>query len=1313
MNTEKDFTLRIGDLIEVPPVQTVIRLDDTLEKSQNITESFVFTADVSSHFDVLANALLQNTGKGCFIQGDFGSGKSHFLAALSAWLAGDTGTERLTAEHEGLRTLKKSGRRLLPANISLVNYRSSTPLERILSTAIEDSLARHGVRVSLSPLSIFLDHFKEILKDPNVAAAFDAFRGSTSDIDTWFSSKKRLSYAQMARFLKNQGLDIPELLVEEKHEIFTEAIKAVRAAGFHGIILLIDELSEFFRSKTGSTQLNEDARTLQFLGELSGSEPLWIIAAVQESIERTGDIAQATFRKIKDRFTIRLSLSTLHIRDLIGKRLVKHKAGADEHIYHIYENYREHFPTFTCEWEIFRRIYPVHPLTLSLLEGLGELFSQHRGIVDFVHARCAGDAARHIHGILERPCTELLAPDSIYDHFTSRLSEFSAFHLYPQCIVPHLDEVIESVLDEEDHVLARKLIRILVLYAIHPTAPRPDVRILAELSSCLIASHDPDVNVQFIAEALLDPIAENSRFLVKESAPADHTKTVYTIITRDDHGKTLKAKIARAMHEISTEDLRLVLEPLSRLQASLSWPGPDVLQNPVERTVYWRQSSRRAAVVFIQKSIEKLQSDELRRIIDSGKADFGLAFTVGATSFSCDHTVLWRIPFPDDDDTILHEFLALSMIAGELHPLNPADEPLVPLINERINRFEQMAEQEMLNLIYSGSFNNASIAIDPAALQIKRFDRLLEAAGECMLQERYPKFKEIASTTIQPSTRLYHDLFEQFVTPGSITLGEARNLGLSQAIDSIASPLGLVEVKSGAYRLSPNPAEHAFLSYVFSLLQASDTTPIEQVLYQMRTGPYGVPPDTAEFLLTTLAHCGLISLLRHGKSVPLDFLRLNSIANADAIAPGELISQADRETLQTECAFLAPSAELRSFGLRQQREMWQAVIKLKKSLQTLLYELNDALASVAAYSAFDSFDMDAIHKKCTTLENLIDEIKISYAAREGLERFCNTWRRLNVTAEDLEFIKKCRRFFLDYAEHFIFIAHYLRHQSVENAVAGDTDVARCHEEVSRLFNNPESMIINDEGKYLNETFTLFRKAYSACYLKHHERFYRAGEIPVLSKYAERVLNTLRNLAAVSALDRPPGLEHLLQMFDKSTLYACRRSVHEELLRSPVCGCNLKVGDEPQAPFTEEPEKSIERCLQQYIQILCTPDILEPLSARAYALRDINAPASGRLTRLCSRLKEKKAAEPAVILDLLDAETISELDRAVSGHTVIMTRSLDSLAATLAGRRLTPANIRQIVEEWVATGNSEAIVSIEGKSTADSDFNRDDSHINAV
>ena len=86
MNQPSLTKYTIGDLIDVPQVQTVIRLEQSISEADNIVNSFVFTADVDTHFQVLSQSFLAARA-GLFSSGDFGSGKSHFLAALAAWFS--------------------------------------------------------------------------------------------------------------------------------------------------------------------------------------------------------------------------------------------------------------------------------------------------------------------------------------------------------------------------------------------------------------------------------------------------------------------------------------------------------------------------------------------------------------------------------------------------------------------------------------------------------------------------------------------------------------------------------------------------------------------------------------------------------------------------------------------------------------------------------------------------------------------------------------------------------------------------------------------------------------------------------------------------------------------------------------------------------------------------------------------------------------------------------------------------------------------------------------------------------------------------
>ncbi|MBD3320786.1 MAG: hypothetical protein GF350_06805, partial [Chitinivibrionales bacterium] len=308
------MTKKIGDLVEVNPVQTVIRLDQGHTDPHSIVSTFVITGEVAGHLTVFSNSLQNTTGQGYFLQGDFGSGKSHFLAMLAAWLGRREGAGKLNSLHPEMQALKDSGKKFLVADVSLVNFRSTSSLESICIDAVRGAFAQSGIPRPPSPFSAFIRFLDNILDGSALNDAFAQELGAGGSLEDWFADDPYAAYSRSLGFLNRHNIPLPTDLVEERQETFRRMIERVQQAGFSGCVLIIDELSEFFRSKPDTSSLNEDARTLQLLGELSRSEPLWIVAAVQESIEQTGDIASATFRKIKDRFPVKLQLSTVHIR---------------------------------------------------------------------------------------------------------------------------------------------------------------------------------------------------------------------------------------------------------------------------------------------------------------------------------------------------------------------------------------------------------------------------------------------------------------------------------------------------------------------------------------------------------------------------------------------------------------------------------------------------------------------------------------------------------------------------------------------------------------------------------------------------------------------------------------------------------------------------------------------------------------------------------------------------------------------------------------------------------------------------------------
>ena len=200
---------KVGDLIEIPEIKTVIQMKDLQEPNlrQMILHSFVVTAEVMKSLGMILTSLSRPEGRGAFLKGHFGSGKSHFLSMLSLLLRYPESWDNLLSQEPSLEPFRKNlqSRRLLVVEVSLIQHRGTEFLE-----------------------DVFLNNIFHELS------------------------------AQLGRPFEG---------AESRHETFQEIQRALRSLGFSGLVLLVDELSEFLRSKTDAHAYHEDIRFLQYLGE--------------------------------------------------------------------------------------------------------------------------------------------------------------------------------------------------------------------------------------------------------------------------------------------------------------------------------------------------------------------------------------------------------------------------------------------------------------------------------------------------------------------------------------------------------------------------------------------------------------------------------------------------------------------------------------------------------------------------------------------------------------------------------------------------------------------------------------------------------------------------------------------------------------------------------------------------------------------------------------------------------------------------------------------------------------------------------------
>src|SRR5438105_1076916 len=100
--------------------ETTLSLREALRTPVQTVDDYVFTDAIRDHFHRILRAVQDERGQGFWVQGEYGGGKTHFLATLAALLEGDDQTWDAVHDDE-IRNFAGSIRRtrLFPVVFSL------------------------------------------------------------------------------------------------------------------------------------------------------------------------------------------------------------------------------------------------------------------------------------------------------------------------------------------------------------------------------------------------------------------------------------------------------------------------------------------------------------------------------------------------------------------------------------------------------------------------------------------------------------------------------------------------------------------------------------------------------------------------------------------------------------------------------------------------------------------------------------------------------------------------------------------------------------------------------------------------------------------------------------------------------------------------------------------------------------------------------------------------------------------------------------------------------------------------------------------
>lgn len=360
-----------------------------------------------------SEAASQNTAQGggaFFLNGVFGSGKSHLLGVLA-----------LLTEHAGHRAFRESHPALAPLLGRLLGRKYLG-----VHFALDDYAPAQWSLEEVAWREIGLEWERRNLGQPPVAA--------------------------------------PDL---SRREQWAELGEHLRSVGLEGLLLCVDELSLFLSARPHAG-LQSDAAFLQFVGQrarLAGEWPLCVACALQKTVDDIGGIETYSLHQIRDRYTT-LQLSLAHVPTLIERRLLRIEDvdARDKVARDTWEQILEALPRFEGDADEWRRLMPFHPPAVALLEAIVSRFlSRTRSAALF--------CAQSLENKADSPATTRIGLSELFDYLWPEIEEHLELRPLAEVRRSWEADIIEIAGQASDVPLLRRLMHGLLLFKVAGFAP--------------------------------------------------------------------------------------------------------------------------------------------------------------------------------------------------------------------------------------------------------------------------------------------------------------------------------------------------------------------------------------------------------------------------------------------------------------------------------------------------------------------------------------------------------------------------------------------------------------------------------------------------------------------------------------------------------------------------------------------------------------------------------------------------------------------------------------------------------------------------
>lgn len=1185
-----------NDLFELSPKpQEVITMDEAvLNNREQVINDYVITSNIKKEFKNILHSLTLNKGQGFWVQGAYGSGKSHFMSYITVLLQNSKYwtnlSEDIKEEYQDYFTEKN----YLTVNFTLSEINN---LKVKLFDEIEKSFKNNGVNLTIKKDKKIVKQFLEYEYDGLKKDWFYNILKNKLDIskEEWEENLESNNISRLAEIIIEFRKERGSFSQKEYREIIypkinegLEQISTILDNNFDGLVIFIDELSEFLQKKKSKNEESETLEVLQSLGQRIRELPIWLVAAVQknpaEIIDQELYIGDEE-EKVFDRFTP-INLSEADIEEIIDQRIIIKNENQRKSIKSIYKDLKNN--KFNLEKSIsqerFVKLYPFHHEFVNSLVQLSSYGSRQRAAVR--------ESWEIVSNRLNTKANELITIDDLYDIFEDDVIYNSFKEYYDLYKNVYREAIIKPGFDE-DSELADRAIKTLIIYGIRDKEPLS----AEQIGEFLMADMGMGIGLSIInseIEEILKTINKEVKGKGLEMISMDEEDDkFYWEINPGASGINVEAELLETVRLLNENDIMPDI-PKFINDNRKTFHKFKIYQNKSQMTeeFLWRNTDRKG-INYYKNVTDDIKMDsfdpaekeiEFALILDTPFYDDFESKIKRAEKLSNNNsrTIFW-IPQNLDDKTIklLKKYRAANNLISKYS--NPSTEEEIQKstqLKTESNNLKSKIEEAVVRAYKNGSLINSYTKID----NIQHFQdvkKIMEHFLNHILDDLYPKHPYYKKNI---NRRQSNSLIRDFIIPRKIE-DEINE------IENIAAPMDIVDYNGNYYSLELN---NEVFDEITKILSDEEWHSSKEIYNKFRKEPWGLQEYSFEIVIAALISYGSIRARDKDDEVinseKFNLTYFNSGQNLSnkikSISKGKLVNNIVWNDIEKVFTILDLDFRPKKTTANQDKN-WDTlvhnILKLKNDIKRTKNNLASLGGNTAQYPGFQ--EKFIIFNKFSSFIEKIVEIKereSEYGLKKYREILLTKFNDLQYFKEKYYQLKKILKMNDDRLDSKL-LNYYNYFTSIETNDHKLDEV----DNIKEKYNNLAKIILKaDKVRELLKLSEKVKNNYKKKYIKDHNEYHSKyhnflNKIKNLSEY-----KVLAELEKIKKIEISTPLSNKLNNIKDNYLPLCKVSLDKNNLeKKPICACSYFIGNKFNEISLDKVREQLMDGIKEYIEKL--------------------------------------------------------------------------------------------------------------------------------